>query len=435
MEKLLHYCWTHRIGLEQALHAHTGLPLQVIDTGLPNTDAGPDFFNAKIKIGDTLWVGNVELHCRASEWFAHGHHMDPHYEGVILHVAEQLDAQALTRQGREVPQLCFGIPQEIRQNYESLLQEAEFPPCHKIVPTLKSITLRSWLTALQTERLARKTEDICARVARCGGRWDAACFVTLARNFGFGTNSDAMELWASGIDPGMVGHHRDNIFQVEAFFLGQAGLLDADTKDSRKDEETIQDEYHSRLEKEYDFLRRKFGLTPMKRDIWRFLRLRPQNFPHLRIAQLAMLYHRGATDLNVLLHCGTTDELRKMLQTDVSEYWQSHFTFGRQHAPLHKRLSAASVDLLLINTVAPLLFAYGKTHGKEQFCERAADILEQTEAENNKIVRKWKQCGMTVRSAGDTQALIQLQQQYCDRKECIRCRIGYEYLKGKTIKI
>ena len=430
MEQLLHYCWKHRLLPLGELHTTDGRTVEVISPGLHNRNSGPDFFNAKVKIDGMLWVGNVEIHVKSSDWYHHGHDRDTAYDSVILHVVQTADADVATTTGQPIPQLLLSVPAAVQANYRQLLATDHYPPCYQVIPSLSRLTVHSWMSALQTERLEQKTEAIRRRAEQAGGSWEDAYFVTLARNYGFGINGEAFEEWASRVPLQAVGHHRDNLFQVEAFFLGQAGLLEPDAIPERHREQALQEGYFTKLRSEYLFLARKFSLQPMDYKLWRFLRLRPQNFPHIRIAQLASLYHHRKTSLSALVECETVRQMEEMMGTHVTPYWETHYTFGSQSDPRGKHLSASSLRLLMINTCIPMLFAYGRHVSREALCDRAFDLLEQLRAEDNHIIRMWKQCGLEVKTAGDSQALIQLKRAYCDRRECLRCRIGYEYLKG-----
>ena len=267
------------------LQTTTGEPVEVIDAGLPNTNAGPDFFNAKLKIGGTLWVGNIEVHILASDWMRHGHDKDAAYDNVILHVAETVDCEVFRANGISVPQLQLSCPESVRQRYDELSHAEIYPPCYSILSSLPKLTVHSWLSALQVERFEQKAHLIATRLERCNNHWEDVFFITLARNFGFGLNGDAFEAWASRLPFRAIDKHRDNLFQVEAFFFGQAGLLDEELPDA--------DGYYLKLQKEFRYLQHKFELSaPMAATQWRFLRLRPGNFPHVRLAQLANLYYK-----------------------------------------------------------------------------------------------------------------------------------------------
>lgn len=430
MEQLLHYCWKHKLFPLEPLHTTDGQEVEVIDPGLHNRNAGPDFFNAKVKLDGTLWVGNVEIHDKSTDWYLHGHDHDEHYNNVVLHVTGNADTEVRTVDGTVLPQLVLRVPEQVARHYEELLKEDNYPPCYRIIPSLSKLTVHSWMSALQTERLEQKTEQIRQRVAIANGSWEQAYFVTLARSFGFGINSEAFEQWALHIPLHDVDHHRDDLFQIEAIFMGQAGLLNADDIPLRRRAQAEADDYFQRLGREYQYLAHKFSLKPISYERWRFLRLRPQNFPTIRIAQLANLYYKRHTGLSQLVDCKTQKDIEQLFDTEPTPYWTTHYTFGAESRKTEKRLSKASIESITINAVVPMLFAYGRHKEDERLCDRAFDLWEQLNAEDNHIVKMWKECGLAVENAGDSQALIQLKKQYCDRRDCLRCRFGYEYLRN-----
>ncbi|MCR5241450.1 MAG: DUF2851 family protein [Prevotella sp.] len=432
MEQLLHYVWKHKMFPLKELMTTDGRKVEVIDSGLHNRNAGPDFFNAKVKIDGTLWVGNVEIHDRSSDWYRHGHDHDSAYDNVVLHVAGVIDSEVQTTSGQQLPQLQLDVPPMVQQQYDELLKTDQYPPCYKIIPDLSLLTVHAWMAALQTERLERKTEDIRKRADRCNGSWEDAYFVTLARNYGFGINGDAFEQWAYHVPLSAVGKHRDDLFQIEAIFMGQAGLLELDTVPAHYQKDALNEGYFAKLRNEYQYLAHKFSLQPMNVTLWRFLRLRPQNFPHIRISQLANLYYERKASLSKLIECQSVKEMQEMMRTHVTPYWETHYTFGSESPENSKHLSPFSLNLLMINTAIPMLFAYGRHASKEQLCDRAFDFLEELKAENNHIIRMWRDCGLEVKNAGDSQALIQLKKEYCDRKDCLRCRFGFEYLRKNS---
>ena len=427
----MHYCWKHKMFPLEPLKTTDGQDVEVIDPGLYNRrNSGPDFFNAKVKINGTLWVGNVEIHQKASDWYQHGHDHDAAYNNVVLHVCSEIDTDVRTADGNFLPQMTLKVPAEVSSHYDELLKADQYPPCYRIIPSLTRLMVHSWMSALQTERLEQKTQAIGQRVQRQNGSWEGGYFMTLARNYGFGINGDAFEAWAATIPLQAVDHHRDDLFQIEAIFMGQAGLLELNTIPEHYQKDALNEGYFTRLRNEYLYLKHKFGLQPMDAAMWRFLRLRPQNFPHIRISQLAQLYYSRKAGLSQLLECETTEQLAALLSTQVTPYWETHYTFGSTSCKTQKHLSPASLNLLMVNTAIPMLFAYGRHKSNERLCDRAFDLLEQLKAENNHITRMWQQCGLEVKTAGDSQALIQLKREYCDRKDCLRCRFGYEYLKG-----
>ena len=431
MEQLLHYTWKHKLYPLKELTTSDGQRVEIIDPGLHNRNAGPDFFNAKIRIGSTMWVGNVEIHDKSSDWYQHGHDKDSRYDNVVLHVAAELDTEVMKSNGEYVPQLQLSVPDDVLQHYDELQKTDEYPPCYKVIPHLSALIIHSWMAALQTERLEQKTEAIRKRAELCNGSWEDAYFVTLARNYGFGINGEVFEQWAYNIPLNAVAHHRDDLFQIEAIFMGQAGLLELDSIPEYYQKDALNDGYFAKLRNEYQYLAHKFSMKPIDFKLWRFLRLRPQNFPHIRISQLANLYYQQKAGLSQLIECETLDELKQVLKSQVTPYWETHYTFGSTSPKNEKHLSYGSINLLMINTAIPMLFAYGRHTSKEVLCDRAFDFLEQLKAENNHIIRMWQQVGLPVKTAGDSQALIQLKKEYCDKKECLRCRFGYEYLRRK----
>lgn len=413
MEKLIQYVWKHKLFPLKQLTTTDGKVLEVINPGQQNFDAGPDFYNAKVKIDDTLWVGNVEIHEKSSDWHLHGHDTDKAYNNVILHVAESVNCEVKTESGECLPQLELPIPQKVVSNYNELLQADRYPPCYKIIPSLPELIIHGWMNSLQVERLEEKTHRIFTIADRCNGDWEKTYFCTLARNYGFGINGDAFETWSLNLPLGSVAHHCDDLFQIEAIFLGQAGLLD-DYNSKYK----IQQKEFDKLKREYTYLRHKFSLEPIDKCLWKYLRLRPNNFPNIKILQLASLYFDKKANLSVMLDCKSIKDVRGLYKS---------------HSAKTVKLTDSSVDLLIINTIVPMLFAYGRHVGKEEYCTRAFEFYDRLKAEDNHMIRMWTECGLEVHSAGDSQALIQLKKEYCDKHECLRCRIGYEYLKGTKI--
>ena len=424
MELLLNYVWKHKIFPLKMLQTATGESVEVIDAGLPNTNAGPDFFNAKLKIGGTLWVGNIEVHTLASDWMRHGHDKDAAYDNVILHVAETVDCEVFRANGAPVPQLQLSCPESVRRHYDELSHTEIYPPCYSILSSLPKLTVHSWLSALQVERFEQKARAIAARLERYNNHWEDVFFITLARNFGFGLNGDAFEAWASRLPFRAIDKHRDDLFQVEAFFFGQAGLLDEELPDA--------DGYYLKLQKEFRYLQHKFELSvPMTATQWRFLRLRPGNFPHVRLAQLANLYYKEQSLFSRIMEADTLEAVRKLLTVATSPYWEEHFNFRKVSSSREKQVGKNAQNLIVINTVIPFLYAYGLHKADELLCERATGFLESLKAEDNHIIRHWSGAGLPVSTAADSQALLQLQKEYCDKKDCLRCRFGFEYLRRK----
>lgn len=402
MEKLLHYVWKHRILPLNTLTTLDRQHVDIIDPGQHNTDQGPDFFNAKIRLGETLWAGNVELHLKASDWFAHKHHLDAAYNNTILHVVLEADAETITQDGHHPKTVQMEIPQKLIRNYRELCSTDDYPRCHRVIPQIPLLKVHNWLDALLAERVEQRAQRITERVRQMNGDWEKATFVTLSRNFGFGLNGDAYEMWAKHLPLHAAAKHRDNLFQVYALFLGTAHLIDKTQTTENWDPE--------KGAQEYAFLAHKFELpAPLSASLWKYLRTRPSNFPHVRLMQLARIYVSGRAQLRNLLHVDNVQTLRECLQ--------------------EASLTPASENLIIINTVIPLLHAYGTAQHDEALKDKALSLLQELPAENNFIIRQWRACGLTVKSAADSQALIQLKREYCDRMDCLRCRFGYENLK------
>lgn len=432
VEKLLHYVWKHKLYPLKALFTTDGQELEIIDTGLANPNAGPDFFNAKVRIGDTMWAGNVEIHLKSSDWFRHGHNTDEAYDNVILHVASVVDADVVTASGKQLPQLQLDIPADMHQRYETLKKTEDYPRCFRIIPDINEFKVHAWMDTLMVERLEDRAQQVKQRLQNTQNNWEWALFITLSRNFGFGINGDAFETWAKRIPLDKIGKHRDELFQIEAIFLGMAGLLE----DASLPHNSCPDDYFRQLQREFSYQCHMFGLGAiMPYQQWKYLRLRPQNFPHIRLAELAWMYHKGIVNLSrlkdAMMKENNLEELRQIIIAETSPYWHEHLMFG---CPILKRdlhLSRGSQNLIIINTVVPILYTYAITHDDWILREKVLDLLRQLPAEQNYILRQWEDCGLKVNTAADSQALIQLKKQYCDRNDCLRCSFGYEYLSSR----
>jgi hypothetical protein len=418
MEELLHYVWKHKIFPLKTLRTTDGQTLEIIDAGLPNYNAGPDFFNAKIKIGGTLWVGNVEIHLRASDWFVHGHDHDASYDSVILHVVNTNDCLVNRTDGQEIPQFRLECPETVKLNYDLLLKKEKDIPCAALLSQLPQIMVHSWFSSLREERLYEKARLAKERVLKHNYNWELAFFITLARNFGFGLNGDAFEQWAEQIHPNAICKHRDDLFQIEAIFFGQAGLLS----------KVFDDEYYQRLQKEYSYQKHLFELKEIPISRWKLLRTRPYNFPYIRIAQLADLYHRQESLFSKVMEAEKIEDICDILRCTTSDYWKNHYIFGKESTIKEKNTSDKTLHLIILNTVIPFLCAYGNYKDNAEMIERAEDLLDKLKPEQNYITRMWQNAGVKPESAADSQALIQLKQAYCDRKKCLYCRFGYEFL-------
>ncbi|HLP04701.1 MAG TPA: DUF2851 family protein [Paludibacter sp.] len=420
-ESILHYVWQHKLFSVQQLYTTDGEAVEVIDTGLYNTDAGPDFFNSKIRIGNTVWAGNVEIHTFSSDWKKHNHHTNQVYDSVILHVVKTADGEVFRLDGEKIPQLELVFPESIGLEYERLMKEQKWVACADRISLVPPVFIQSWKNALLTERLEQKMEAIVQLLSENSMHWEEAFYITLARNFGFGTNSQAFAMLAKSLPLQVLGKHKDQLFQIEALLFGQAGLL----------MEKPDDEYSQKLKKEYEFLRSKYSLAPMKDSEWKLLRLRPDNFPHVRIAQFAGLIHSSSKLFSKILEKPEIDCLRKLFTCEPSTYWTSHYLFSSQSNPKPKKLGQQSINGILINTVVPFLFCYADLKSDQDLKDKALGLLEEIPPERNSVISGWNDLGVISKTAYDSQALLQLKKQYCDEKKCLRCRIGHKVLTWK----
>ncbi len=432
MERLLHYVWKNRLIPRRGLATTDGQEVVVLSTGFHNKDAGPDFFSADVIIGGEDWMGNVEIHSCSSDWYRHGHHEDEAYNNVILHAVEKADREVVTQSGRKVPQLVIEVPDHVIRNYEHLQAFEDYPPCYAYAANLPHLITDSFISRLGRERLDRKADEIDRRLKYCEFNWERVLFITMARAFGFGLNGDTFEEWARIIPYSGAAKHRDNLFQIEALFLGQAGLLEESDMSDRQRHNALSDAYFQSLRNEYRFLANKFTLTPLSVFKWKFLRLRPQNFPSLRLAQFASLYCRRELCLSALIEAPDVKAAHTLLKTEVSEYWRHHYMLCTEATRIEGgALQSGSLDLLVLNAAIPVLYAYGRYRKSRKLMEKALDWLHRLDAEDNKHTRLWRKMGLEVRNAAESQAVVQLMTQYCRRGDCLRCQLGYQYIKKK----
>lgn len=420
MEKLMQYVWKHRLWRSEDMVTNTGKKVRVVDPGLLNTDAGPDFFNAKIEIDGHMWVGNVEMHYRATDWKRHHHDSDKAYDSVILHVVAKDDAPVRRTNGELIPQLVLEVSPQFNADYASLVGATIEVPCATKIKQVPHLTIVEWVEGLAFERLHGKVERIHQLLDSFNGSWEDVCYVTLARNFGFGINNDAFERLARRTPLRLLGKHSDSALQIEALLFGQAGMLDA--------QKLGMDSYYNQLCTEYAFLSNKFQLTPMEKESWKLFRIRPQNFPYRRIAMLAQFIEGGFRMMNRILEAEGEKEMRALFEVELSGYWTKHYTFGKPNERATATLSRSSIDIILINTVAPLLYAYGELTGNYEMTDKAIKLLEDLRAESNSIVSHFVAYGIDCPDALTSQALVQLKREYCDARKCIYCKIGHHLL-------
>lgn len=416
----MQYVWKHRLWRSEDMVTNTGKKVRVVDPGLLNTDAGPDFFNAKIEIDGHMWVGNVEMHYRATDWKRHRHDSDKAYDSVILHVVAKDDAPVRRTNGELIPQLVLEVSPQFNADYASLVGATIEVPCATKIKQVPHLTIVEWVEGLAFERLHGKVERIHQLLDSFNGSWEDVCYVTLARNFGFGINNDAFERLARRTPLRLLGKHSDSVLQIEALLFGQAGMLDV--------QKPGMDSYYNQLCTEYAFLSNKFQLTPMEKVSWKLFRIRPQNFPYRRIAMLAQFIEGGFRMMNRILEAEGEKEMRALFEVELSGYWTKHYTFGKPNERATATLSRSSIDIILINTVAPLLYAYGELTGNYEMTDKAIKLLEDLRAENNSIVSHFVAYGIDCPDALTSQALVQLKREYCDARKCIYCKIGHHLL-------
>lgn len=420
METLLHYVWKYKLYESVNLATSEGKIIEIIDPGVYNQNAGPDFFNAKIKMDGEVWAGNIEIHSMASDWYKHKHYENKAYNSVVLHVVEFLDvSDVFDQSGRSVPQWEMKIPGHIKANYQFLLSSDLSVPCLGKIREIPEIYLSDWKNALLTERLERKTNTLLQLVDEYKNDWNEVFYITLARNFGFGINNDAFERLAKSLPLRIALKHQGSTEQIEALFLGQAGLLE---------DENPENEYYTKLRKEYFFLRRKYKLKTLEPYIFKSLRIRPNNFPYIKILQLAGIVCKKQGLFSQMLETAEDEKLRALFISELSEYWLTHYHFEKASVKKAKYLGMQAKEILLINVVVPMFFAYGKKKNSEHHIERAIRLLESLKPESNFIVTMFSHAGINTVNACDTQALIQLKREYCERKKCIFCRIGHRLL-------
>jgi hypothetical protein len=414
-EEFIQFIWKYGLFDRTGLFSDSGDEIQVISLGEHNGDSGPDFLNARLKIGSTTWAGNVEIHLRSSDWFLHGHHTDKAYDSVILHVVYQHN-QSVTRSNDEViPTLVLPCDEKLYGNYQKLLTRKGMIPCQERIHRIEPLLLDCWLSSLVVERLRKKTEHIEEYLRHNKGNWEEAFYISMARSFGFGLNASPFELTARSVPLAILNRHRDNLLQVEALLMGQAGFLD---------EGRLFPEYYAVLRSEYIYLQKKYRLKPIEHHLWKFLRLRPVNFPTLRLAQFACLIQRSEGLFSRVLACGNLQELKRFFTLQASAFWNTHYTFEKTSKAGVKTLGEDAFNSLAINTVVPFLFIYGSMNGQEETKNRALELLNSIPAESNRITRKWDLAGIRVSSAFYSQALLQLYNVYCNHRHCLSCSVG-----------
>ena len=418
-EALLQFIWQYSLYQVTGLHTADGEPLTIMHCGKLNRDAGPDFLEAKIKIGNTILAGNIELHTKSSDWLRHGHQHDGAYKNLILHVVYDNDVADVAG---NTPVLVMQnlVPQQVIAQYAGLVQATHKLPCTGQHTRVRDITKESWLSRLLAERWEQKLADWNVLLENSAEDWRNLLYWRMAANFGFKTNAAPFMLLAQSLPLNLPAKHRDNLLQIEALLFGQAGMLEA----------SFEDDYPNLLQEEYSYLRKKYKLTPIAGHLWKFLRMRPANFPTIRIAQFAALLHKSVHLFSQIIETHSVQEIEPLLDIKASEYWNNHFQFDApQKKPTAKSLGKASVQNIIINTIAPIQFLYAARQDTHILQERALQLLEALPPEENNITRIWQDNGWPAANAAQSQALLQLYNNYCTARRCLDCTIGLNIIR------
>ncbi|WP_422083957.1 DUF2851 family protein [Ulvibacterium sp.] len=417
-EDLLHFIWKYRKLPLEGLVTSNGQEIEILEVGTHNHLAGPDFFNAKIAIGGQLWAGNVEIHVKSSDWYAHGHEKDTNYNAVILHVVWEDDAAIFRSDESEIPtlELRHHIPNYLLGNYQNLFDKRhkQFINCEKDITEIDSFVFRNWLDRLYFERLESKSVRVQSLLKESKNNWEQVLFALLLKNFGSKINGESFLSLSRVLDFSIIRKIQNDPFKLESVLFGLAGLLSNDS---------IVDTYHTNLNKEYGYLKTKYQLDEEGVLLPEFFKLRPANFPTIRLSQLANLYGTHPNLFSKIIEAGDLSEMYSIFTISASAYWDTHFTFGKESRRSVKKLTKAFIDLLIVNTVIPLKFCYAKHRGKE-INEEIIMLASQLKKEENTIIKSFGNHGSKASNALESQALLQLYNEYCTKNRCLDCAVG-----------
>ncbi len=419
-EDFLHYVWQYKLFASKKLITTKNEEILVLNTGTHNKNSGPDFLNAQLKIKNQLWVGNVEIHLKSSDWYAHFHEVDKNYDAVILHVVWEDDVTVFMKNNAPMPTLVIKdvVVKSALQNYKNLFSKQQrWIPCEKEITTVDAFIFTHWKERLFFERLERKSDEMKLVLEENKNDFEAVLFQLLVKNFGLKVNGEAFFRFAKSIDYAILRKVRFDENQLSALLFGQAGFL----------EEVIEDEYYLQLQNEYEYLKHKYNITPISKNVFSFFRMRPHNFPTIRIAQLVGLYHQHQNLFSKILEITSLQDFYVLFHVSVNPFWKTHFTFDKTSKSSTKKITQSFVDLLIINTIMPLKFLYYQRKSEID----AADflgVIRNIKAEKNSIVSKFKNIGVKSENGYDTQALLELKNNYCTKKRCLYCAIGVQLL-------
>jgi len=421
-EELLHFIWKTSKLQDGALQTISNEPLYILHPGTQNTSSGPDFFDARIEINGQLWAGNVEMHLKSSDWYAHNHETDPKYDNVILHVVWEDDIAVFRKDKSQIPtlELQDKVSKTLLTSYRNLLENSKkkFINCEKSISSTSDFLMDSWLERMYIERLEQKSDVIFTLLQECNNDWEHVLFTLLLKNFGTKVNGPSFNSISKVLEFSIVRKARQDTLVFESILLGLCGLLES---------HDIQDSYYLSLQKEFGFQRKKFGLQRLGVQQPEFFGLRPNNFPTIRLSQLANLYHREANLFSRLLEATSIKDFYMLFLTEPSDYWKYHYTFGKPSKKSEKKLTKAFMDLLIINTVLPLKFAYAKKRNNK-VDEQLIQFLSSLKAEKNSVIKHFKDLGVSIDSAFKSQAILQLYTNYCSKNKCLKCNIGAQLL-------
>lgn len=423
-EDFLHYVWKFKLFSIHNLQLVSGEELQVLKSGIHNLNSGPDFLNAHIIINDQTWVGNVEIHLKSSDWYLHQHEIDSNYDAVILHVVWEDDTQVFMKNNIALPTLVvkdFVLLPALKSYKNLFTREQRWIPCEKEISTIDSFTLENWKERLFFERLERKSEEVKCILEENQNDFEATLFQLLAKNFGLKVNSNAFFELSKSIDYKVLRKLRFNEKQLAALFFGQAGFL----------EDHLEESYHQELKKEYHYLQHKFTIKPLHNKQFSFFRMRPSNFPTIRIAQLVALYFKHQNLFSSLLNSSKIDEFYDLFVIEVNPFWKSHYTFEKSSKLSSKKLTKSFIDLLIINTIIPLKFLYQRNRGEVNENEFLG-VIRKIKPEKNNIISNFSNLQVSLENACDSQALLELKNNYCSKKRCLQCAIGLQLLKRNS---
>lgn len=419
-EDILQFIWRTGSFRQNALKTTCGKNLRILYSGLQNLNAGPDFFNAKIRIENTFWAGNVEVHRFSSDWVKHKHHMNGAYNNVILHVVTREDADTYTSLGRRVETLVLDIPGTVLQTCKALQANESWLPCHRHIHLASDLQLKHWLTLLQSERLTQKCEYISGLHSANKPDWEKTLITSLAAAMGVPLNRLPFELTLKSIPRDMLFQHRDNLGSMEAIIFGQAGFLKKDLLTGPYDHDLyrrfLQDQQH-------------IPTDPVKQHMWKFLRLRPASFPTLRLSQFASLLHQRLPLLEPVLNIKSVPEAEQLFRVEASPYWDNHYLFGKYSPESKKAVGWIAIRNLILNGLVPFLISFGNRKNHLAAISMGNHLLHKTASESNHIIKNWAIFGIVPRGAFESQALIHLHREYCKKRRCLDCYLGAGFIQ------